>query len=183
VDQIPYLSEYEDVLKTLLKEGTWSDKSLKLSWELREGDFKELIKVEDVHPDMIFFDPYSPRVTKEMWTLELFQDLYRQVTKSDRPTILFTYSVSTPVRVALLSAGFFVGHGQGTGLKEETTIASTDLSLLKNPLGERWMIRWGRSQSRYPYDIKGDEPSMKVTEKIQSHLQFKEFENLLMQNR
>jgi hypothetical protein len=38
------------------------------------------------------------------------------------------------LRVTLLLAGFFVGRGMPTGLKEETTVAANTRSLLDDPL-------------------------------------------------
>ncbi len=61
-----------------------------------------------------------------------------------------TYSRSTILRVTLLLAGFFVGVGHATGLKEETTIAANRLDLLAEPLNQRWLERAFRSDSAEP---------------------------------
>jgi hypothetical protein len=52
--------------------------------------------------------------------------------------------------VTLLLAGFFVGVGHATGLKEETTIAANTLDLIAEPLNARWLERAARSDSAEP---------------------------------
>ncbi len=84
-----------------------------------------------------------------MWTLPVFENLFRAL-DPQRPCALTTYSRSTMLRVTLLLAGFFVGAGHATGMKEETTIAANDLSLLAEPLGQRWLERALRSDSAQP---------------------------------
>ena len=82
-----------------------------------------------------------------MWTTKVFSHL-RSIS-NDLGTVLYTYSCATPVRASLLMAGYFVGHGQSIGLREETTVAATKIAALKNPLGDRWLTRWGRSQTQF----------------------------------
>ena len=86
-----------------------------------------------------------------------------------------TYSRSTILRVTLLLAGFFVGVGHATGLKEETTIAANRLDLLAEPLNARWLERAFRSDSAEPLH----EPvysraklSLATAEKLRAHPQF-----------
>ncbi len=60
-------------------------------------------------------------------------------------------SASTAVRVALLSAGFFVAQGIGTEPKIETTIAFSEReSVTRQPLApqlldDKWLAARGRS--------------------------------------
>jgi hypothetical protein len=54
------------------------------------------------------------------------------------------------IRATLLLAGFLVGVGHATGLKEETTIAANSLDLIAEPLGARWLARAVRSDSAEP---------------------------------
>ena len=58
-----------------------------------------------------------------MWTLPHFENLFRALDPA-RPCALTTYSRSTLIRATLLLAGFHVGVGHATGLKEETTVAA-----------------------------------------------------------
>lgn len=147
---------YETALTEILTNGKWSEGSI--SWELRHGDFLSLIQNERYRPHLIFFDPYSSKVNQEMWTTDCFRKI-RALSRepADGGTALFTYSQATRIRVALIHAGFFVGYGSATGLKSETTEASTDRKRLKAPLGAPWYERWGKSHLRYPYDCEPSE--------------------------
>jgi tRNA U34 5-methylaminomethyl-2-thiouridine-forming methyltransferase MnmC len=154
--QFAHFHGYENALKQLLSEGSWSKGSI--HWELRQGDFLELISDEIQKPHLIFFDPYSPKVNQEMWTASLFRKLHEKCrTAEEGGTSLYTYSLATRIRVALIQAGFFVGYGKSTGLKAETTQAATDFSLLKSPLDKAWFERWSKSHVRYPFDCKPGE--------------------------
>ena len=76
-----------------------------------------------------------------------------------KPAELYTYSASTAVRVALLSAGFFVAQGVGIGPKTETTIAFNRAeSAARHPLAPRlldqkWLARWRRSEAKFPAQL------------------------------
>ena len=82
--------------------------------------------------DAIFHDPFSPKVNPELWTFEFFSIL-RKIIKEDG--ILATYSAASPVRKALLMAGFGVKEGIALGRKSKSTVASpsfkTEEKLLK----------------------------------------------------
>ena len=94
---------------------------------------------------------------------------------------LYTYSASTAVRAALLWAGFWVAEGVGTGPKATTTIASTlpnvdragigMESRSESWLGEEWLARWRRSDSRYPADLDEAERAA-FCRRIEAHRQF-----------
>jgi len=100
-------------------------------------------------PHAILFDPFSPAKNPAMWTLPLFTNLFRLLDPA-RPCALATYSRSTMTRVALLLAGFYVGAGQATGEKEETTIAANTPELIDEPLDRGWLERARRSHSAEP---------------------------------
>jgi len=109
-----------------------------------------------------------------MWTLPLFTNLF-QLLDPQRPCALPTYSRSTILRVTLLLAGFFVGVGHATGLKEETTIAANTLDLIAEPLDRRWLERASRSHSAEPlrepaYSRAPLSPA--TAEKLRRHPQF-----------
>jgi len=104
-------------------------------------------------PHIIFFDPYSPEVNQDMWTMNCFGKIRKMSREPDQEgTLLYTYSQATRICVALLVLGFHVGYGQATGLKNQTTEASTDRHSLRQPLDEKWFSRWQRSHIRYPFD-------------------------------
>lgn len=146
-----HLNNYKSILNELLSTGHWSDG--KNNWDLHSGDFLKTIEHISHRPHIIFFDPYSPDVNSDMWTVDCFRKIYEKCrTQAEGSTVLYTYSVSTRVRAALLFVGFHVGHGLATGLKKETTAAATALDKLQCPLTPAWFGRWYRSSSRYPCD-------------------------------
>ena len=168
--EFEHLLGFESALSQILTKGHWSDGNL--SWELREGDFTELIKREELFPNIVFFDPYSPAVNEEMWTEACFKDLYNCCSRNKlSDTTLFTYSRATPIRAALFAAGFFVGSGDATGLKSETTQAATYFERINSPLDRRWLQRWHRSHTPYPFDCTPpNQENFRI--KLLSHPQF-----------
>lgn len=168
-EEFSYLESYRDALECLLAHGFWKSPCGQVDWRLHHGDFGECLSLEKAVPDVIFYDPYSPKVNGEMWTIRYFKQLYEHC--KEHKSILLTYSIATPIRAALLVAGFFVGHGPRSGLKHETTQAATDPTLLESPLGARWYQRWVRSHTKYPYEILPEDYST-VVQAIENHPQF-----------
>lgn len=168
-----HLVGFEDALTQILSKHHWTSSCGSIIWDLRAGDFLQLIESEPFVADLIFFDPYSPSVNQDMWTLDSFTKLRTRCwpANSKRSTQLFTYSVSTPVRTAMLLGGFYVGYGLPTGLKEETTQAATDLEVLKSPLSLPWFGRWQRSHKQLPYDFEKYNQA-DLMESIRTHQQF-----------
>ncbi len=159
---------YEAALRALLEHGSVSLPvgQAQLHWWLIQGDFTGWLGHQaDLKPHAIFYDPYSPTVNPEMWTLELFTALHAGL-GADRPCLLTNYTRSTAVRVTLLLAGFYVGIGPSTGEKDETTVATNDPALLERPLSRAWLerkvyastnaapLRAGSSSARGPIDEK-----------------------------
>ena len=149
-----YVSGYEDQLGELLraKTTTFSNGSLNVDWEFHLDDFPAWLsqgRKTVPPPHAIFYDAFSPAKNPAMWTLPVFQNLYRALDPR-RPCALTTYSRSTLLRTTLLLAGFFVGVGHATGMKEETTIAANTLDLICEPLDQRWLARARRSHSAEP---------------------------------
>ncbi|MCU0771086.1 MAG: MnmC family methyltransferase [Verrucomicrobia bacterium] len=125
---------------------------LEVEWEVHLGDFPMLLTRDSKSlpaPHAIMYDAYSPMRNAAMWTLPLFERLYRCL-DPQRPCALPTYSRSTILRVTLLLAGFYVGVGRATGEKEETTLAANTLDLIEEPLGRDWLDRALRSHSAEP---------------------------------
>jgi tRNA U34 5-methylaminomethyl-2-thiouridine-forming methyltransferase MnmC len=154
--------------------------TLPVKWEFQLGDFPALMmtaqkgEVKIPAPHAVFFDAFSPAKNPVMWTLRVFENLFNNL-DPDRPCSLTTYSRSTLVRATLLLAGFFVGTGPATGLKEETTIAANRPELITNLLDQRWLQRAQRSDSAEPlrepvYTRAPLQPS--TWEKLRSHKQF-----------
>ncbi|HTR41305.1 MAG TPA: MnmC family methyltransferase [Pseudomonadales bacterium] len=149
-----YLSGYEDQLSELLlaKKTAFCNGSLQVDWQFHLGDFPAWLSQgrRDIPPPhAIFYDAFSPAKNPAMWTLPVFQNLGRAL-DPQRPCALTTYSRSTLLRATLLMAGFFVGVGSASGMKEETTIAANTLDLIREPLDHRWLARARRSDSAEP---------------------------------
>jgi hypothetical protein len=163
-----YIAGYETEMAGLLRERRVAFQNGKLSviWEFQPGDFPAWLEHRSptrrgpagpIHragpeagaPHAIFYDAFSPAKNPAMWTLPVFENLFRALDPS-RPCALTTYSRSTMIRATLLLAGFFVGAGQATGAKEETTIAANSLDLIAEPLDARWLARAARSDSAEP---------------------------------
>jgi tRNA U34 5-methylaminomethyl-2-thiouridine-forming methyltransferase MnmC len=149
---------YESAISGLLRDGSaqFQNGKCAVTWEFHLGDFPNLLKSQTSNsksripaPHAIFYDAFSPAKNPAMWTLPVFENLFRALDPA-RPCTLTTYSRSTMIRSTLLLAGFFVGVGQATGLKEETTIASNSLDLINQPLNARWLERAARSDSAEP---------------------------------
>ena len=196
-----YLTGYENQAAGLLRDRhvEFENGNLKVNWELHLADFPALLSSSsrrgsapspgDVRlsqltlaatksglpaPHAIFYDAFSPAKNPAMWTLPLFENLFRTLDPA-RPCALTSYSRSTLIRATLLLAGFFVGTGHATGLKEETTIAANRLDLIVEPLNARWLERARRSHSAEPLR----EPvyfraplSPPTLEKLRRHSQF-----------
>ncbi len=140
LEKFPFLSTYQDQLAALLEnrqvELTLPRSQVKVTWRLFEDDyFRALDRCKK--PEIIFYDFYSIKAEPELWSEEAFRKL-RAYLGSDACE-LYTYSAATPVRLALVLAGFFVGKGARTEMKTETTAAATDYDLIKRPLGTKWV--------------------------------------------
>ena len=131
---LDYPCGYEPELAALRQDGTVLVRLIHSGvarWQAHLGDFPALLEDtgELPAPHAVFYDPYSPTVNPEMWTLETFAALHARL-RADTPCLLTTYTRSTAVRVTLLLAGFFVGVGGATGEKDETTVAANTPALL-----------------------------------------------------
>ena len=154
-----YPTGHEAALRELLhsRRTAFQNGTCSVEWEFHLGDFPALLenpKLKTQNPKLpaphaIFFDAFSPAKNPAMWTLSVFENLFRALGPA-RPCALTTYSRSTMIRATLLLSGFYVGVGHATGTKEETTIASNDLGLIAEPLDARWLERAARSDSAEP---------------------------------
>jgi tRNA U34 5-methylaminomethyl-2-thiouridine-forming methyltransferase MnmC len=147
VEDFPMLAPWKNELRGLLETGESRTRigEVEIDWKLVVGDFYSAILAPIPPPDFVFFDFYSPKVVPELWSREKFEVLRRKI--GDRDARLYTYSAATPVRLHLLLAGFFVGEGISTGVKNETTIAATRLESLERPLSRSWLTKLDTSAS------------------------------------
>jgi tRNA U34 5-methylaminomethyl-2-thiouridine-forming methyltransferase MnmC len=172
--EFEHLVQYVKPLEMLLEKRLWISPCGRVQWTLKEGDFLHQIDAESDLAELVFFDPYSPAVNQDMWTLSCFRKLRKKchIEASEISTDLYTYSVSTPVRASMLLAGFYVGYGSATGHKKDTTHCSTKMTSLKRPLGQEWFGRWTRSDRKLPYDSK-ESDEKKFMDEISNHVQFR----------
>jgi queuine tRNA-ribosyltransferase len=139
--------------------------SPRVLWRLVRGDLRETLPSERAHADLVFWDPFSPRANPDLWTLAAFAALRARCAAGAR---VFTYSTATATRSALLLAGFFVGAGDPSGPKQETTAAAAGPGLLARPLDARWLARLARSSAPFPADAPRD-----AWERVRAHAQFR----------
>ena len=156
--------------RQLLAQGCWSSPA-GIDWLLSHGDFA-VCKNDAPSPDIIFFDPFSFKTDRELWTLAMFRALVELC--DNKAVELFTYSYSTSVRAAMLAAGFFVAKGVGTGPKAETTIAlspcAAALPHRRELLGREWLGKWRRSDAQIPFGATPGE--QRWHDLVSSHPQF-----------
>jgi len=84
------------------------------------GDFQSTIDHVKYHADFIFYAPFSPKFTPDMWTYEIFKKLYSHMNKDGK---LSTYSYARIVRDGLTQAGFAVHNGPILGRRSPSVIA------------------------------------------------------------
>jgi queuine tRNA-ribosyltransferase len=139
--------------------------SRRVLWRLVPGDVRETLAAEAAKADLVFWDPFSPRANPELWTLAAFAALRARCADGAR---VFTYSTATATRSALLLAGFFVGAGDPSGPKQETTAAAVGPGRLARPLDARWLARLARSSAPFPPDAPPD-----ALDRVRGHPQFR----------
>lgn len=122
-------------------------------WRFVEGDLPDTLARVERRADVVFWDPYGPKANPALWSVDAFRAL--RAVCAERATV-HTYAAATPIRAALLLAGFAVGHGPAIGTKAETTVAAVDARDLEAPLDERWFLRWTRSSTPLPDDAPAD---------------------------
>jgi hypothetical protein len=173
-----YVEAYRQPVRQFLETGgvTFRNGAQPLRWELQLGEFPEFLRRQRAvpAPHAILFDAFSPAKNPDMWSAPFFSNLFRQL-EAAHPCAMPTYSRSTLLRVTLLLAGFYVGVGQATGEKEETTLAANTLELIANPLPQAWLQRARNSKSAEPmweprYRQAPLSPS--TWEKLRQHPQF-----------
>lgn len=153
--RLGYFGPLQPVVGQLLDSGSARHGSglFEADWSVVQGDFPSLVHSTVAEtwpkPHCILFDAYSPARNPAMWTLPLFTRL-RELAVDSIPCSMATYSRATLLRVTLLRAGWYVGVGQATGEKDETTLAANRPELIDAPLKRQWLDRALRSTSAEP---------------------------------
>lgn len=150
----------------------FSDDGREFVWRFLGGDYRETVVAPAMKTipkaDKVFYDFFSPASHPELWTCEMFSNLWPYVSQTGT---LFTYSCATRVRAALLAAGFCVGLGVPSGKKAKTTVAAVRFSDLREPLPAAWLETFRRSDAGY-FDCEKPVFIEKIRENIFSHRQF-----------
>ncbi len=118
------LQPFVPVVQELVERGRYETSDMKI--ELEVGDAREYIKsLHDI--DIVYQDAFSPKKNPALWTVEYFRDIYA-ITSED--VVLTTYSIATPVRLALAEAGFLVYERRVADIKRMTIASKKRLPLL-----------------------------------------------------
>jgi tRNA U34 5-methylaminomethyl-2-thiouridine-forming methyltransferase MnmC len=155
LDLFPLLEPYQDQLQILLEKKsvtfTLPRSAVQVQWRLFNEDYFQALNGAK-KPTIIFYDFYSQKAEPNLWSEGTFKTLRTHLDQD--PCELYTYSAATPVRLSLLFAGFYVGHGASTEMKTETTVAATHLNLLDSPLESRWIEKLKISSSIQDEDLR-----------------------------
>lgn len=93
----------------LSNEGIYSAFSEEIKIDLYLGDARESIKkLEDDFFDVVFFDPFSPKVCPELWTADFIKDV---VDKAKLGAFISTYSSSRIAKDGFKKAGCLIFEG------------------------------------------------------------------------
>jgi len=159
LDHFEHLKPVASAARELLSHGR--AKVGQHTWHLHRGDFETALAGAPA-AEVIFFDFYSPRVCGPLWSVPMMESLRLRCPRST----LVTYSAATPVRLALLLAGWWIGRpGKGapvTALKNESTIAVADcrdVTRLGTPFGPEWMQKFRSSTQARPYPAGPQHPN------------------------
>ncbi len=130
----------------------WSKKNNQYTYQTHNLDFKLLI--DDARKslqlisekfDAVYLDAFSPQKNPELWTEDFFNLLYQRM---ERDGLLATYSISTPVLVGLINAGFHPYLIDAPSKKRYATIASPQK--IKD-LPEKFINKLKTSPERMPF--------------------------------
>ncbi|WP_457640747.1 tRNA (5-methylaminomethyl-2-thiouridine)(34)-methyltransferase MnmD [Persephonella sp.] len=147
--QIILSGQFQEIyIKKQQFEGYVTDiKNVTLKVLLGEGrrTLKNLLKT-GLKFDAVFYDPFSPKVNTEMWTVEIFKVVKDLMTDK---AVLATYSASLAVRKGLLEAGFKIGLVEPVGRKSYSTVATISGEI--PPLTEKEEKRIKTSPYAVPY--------------------------------
>jgi len=93
------------------------------------GDARAYIKTLN-NIDIVYQDPFSSEVNKELWTQEYFCDIKKILSKK---AIITTYSIATPIRLSIFNNNMYI-YEHILSNKRKATIAlsyKTDMLFLK----------------------------------------------------
>jgi len=119
------------------------------------GDARQILRSIEKKFDAVFYDPFSPKVNTEMWTVEIFS-VVKKLMKEN--AVFSTYSASLAVRKGLIEAGFKIGLVEPVGRKSFSTVATINGEI--PPLTQKEKNRLKNSPYAVPYR---DSPQMSLS--------------------
>ena len=131
-----YPKEFDSIkfiINDIIKNKSYEDKNIKI--ELFIGDAREYIKnFPDNFFDIVYQDAFSPKVNKELWSIEYFKEIKRVLKKDG---VITTYSVATPVRCALYKLGFNLYTHPFKNIRKGTIASLKNLNFKKIDFEEK----------------------------------------------
>ena len=99
----------------------WTEKNIFPHFQFTKlkGDLCDLILNQTF--DVIFYDAFSPNAQPELWSIDIFQRMYRLLNTNG---ILVTYCAKGVIKRNLRDAGFQVDSKPGPPGKREMTVAT-----------------------------------------------------------
>lgn len=106
----------------------------------------KLLSEDNKKFDIVFYDPFSPKVNTEMWTVDMFRLISKII--QDRG-IFLTYSNAIPVKVGLLESGFKIGYVKPVGRRTPSLIATKEADI--ETVSEEELAKIKSSELAVPY--------------------------------
>jgi tRNA U34 5-methylaminomethyl-2-thiouridine-forming methyltransferase MnmC len=111
------------IIDTLLEKHVYKD--ARFTIKILLGDARE--KIGDLTQiDVVYQDAFSPQKNPLLWTKEYFKQLFEI---SSDEVVLTTYSIATPVRLAMYENGFRVYEYKAQNTRMQTIASKKQLSL------------------------------------------------------
>jgi tRNA U34 5-methylaminomethyl-2-thiouridine-forming methyltransferase MnmC len=170
----PYVAEFYECLTKCLTQNHFIhclNDGRKFEWFFIEGDFQKTIaRAVGTYPlaDIICYDFFSPASQPHLWTYEVFSHLKKHMASISK---IITYSSATCIRATMLAVGLYVGFGPISGKKSKSTIASTLLSQLEDPLPIEWKKTFERSGAKF-CEGETEKSKQNIICTIETHLQW-----------
>lgn len=113
---------YRDIVTALSKEQKYESDNLNIYIYL--GDARTFVRDTKIKFDIVYQDAFSPQNNPFLWTSEYFKDI-SALMKED--SILTTYSIALPIRIALYENGLNVYLQTGEGFRSSTLASKCKL--------------------------------------------------------
>ncbi|MCJ8328185.1 MAG: MnmC family methyltransferase [Campylobacterales bacterium] len=138
--------DIKEIIQEIALNQKYKDDNLEIIVHI--GDAREYIKnLSNI--DIVYQDAFSAEVNKELWTVEYFKDIYNAC---NQDAVLTTYSVSTPIRLSLYEAGFFIYEIKP--VKKKQTLAFKHLKEIDAKYIDMELKKTRNKEARALYDNK-----------------------------